>query len=96
MVIWRIVFPVMLPGRRGHYDLRVPPVPVGVPVRARLPDADGDEDDAAGARCLLRGAHHEVGLVMAAAALTTLPPLLLFLPLQTKLSAGLAAGAVKK
>jgi ABC-type glycerol-3-phosphate transport system permease component len=33
---------------------------------------------------------------MAAAPLTTLPPLLLFLPLQTKLSAGLAAGAVKQ
>jgi ABC-type glycerol-3-phosphate transport system permease component len=38
----------------------------------------------------------EWGAVMAAAALTALPPLLLFLPLQTKLSAGLAAGAVKQ
>jgi len=32
---------------------------------------------------------------MAASAITTLPTLILFLPLQTKLSAGLAAGAVK-
>lgn len=36
------------------------------------------------------------GQVMAASAMTTLPTLLLFLPLQTKLSSGLAAGAVKQ
>ena len=35
------------------------------------------------------------GAIMAASAVTTLPALLLFLPLQTKLSAGLAAGSVK-
>jgi ABC-type glycerol-3-phosphate transport system permease component len=33
---------------------------------------------------------------MAAAALTTAPTLLLFLPLQTKLASGLAAGSVKQ
>jgi ABC-type glycerol-3-phosphate transport system permease component len=33
---------------------------------------------------------------MAASALTTLPTLLLFLPLQRKLTAGLAAGAIKQ
>jgi ABC-type glycerol-3-phosphate transport system permease component len=36
------------------------------------------------------------GQVMAASALTTLPTLLLFLPLQTRLASGLAAGAVKQ
>lgn len=35
------------------------------------------------------------GAVMAASAVTTLPALLLFLPLQTKLSSGLTAGSVK-
>jgi ABC-type glycerol-3-phosphate transport system permease component len=38
----------------------------------------------------------EWGNVMAGSALTTLPTLLLFLPLQTRMSAGLAAGAVKQ
>jgi ABC-type glycerol-3-phosphate transport system permease component len=33
---------------------------------------------------------------MAASALTTLPTLLLFLPLQTRLASGLAAGSVKQ
>lgn len=35
------------------------------------------------------------GAVMAASAVTTLPALLLFLPLQTRLSSGLTAGSVK-
>ena len=35
------------------------------------------------------------GAIMAASAVTTLPALLLFLPLQTRLSAGLTAGSVK-
>ena len=35
------------------------------------------------------------GAIMAASAVTTLPALLLFLPLQTKLSSGLTAGSVK-
>ena len=38
----------------------------------------------------------EWGHVMAAAALTTLPTLLLFLPLQTRMVSGLAAGSVKQ
>ena len=33
---------------------------------------------------------------MAGSALTTLPTLLLFLPLQTRLASGLAAGSVKQ
>ena len=38
----------------------------------------------------------EWGKIMAASALTTAPTLLLFLPLQTKLASGLAAGSVKQ
>ena len=38
----------------------------------------------------------EWGNVMAASALTTLPTLLLFLPLQTRMVSGLAAGSVKQ
>ena len=38
----------------------------------------------------------EWGNVMAGAALTTLPTLLLFLPLQTWMTSGLAAGSVKQ
>jgi NAD(P)-dependent dehydrogenase (short-subunit alcohol dehydrogenase family) len=56
----------------------------------------GHDDDAPGPLRVRRGAHHGVGQVTAAAALFTLPPLRLFMPLQTKLSAGLGAGAVKQ
>ncbi|MBI1776869.1 MAG: carbohydrate ABC transporter permease [Proteobacteria bacterium] len=38
----------------------------------------------------------EWGNVMAGSALTTLPTLILFLPLQTKMTSGLAAGSVKQ
>ena len=38
----------------------------------------------------------EWGNVMAASALTTLPTLLLFLPLQTRMVSGLSAGSVKQ
>lgn len=38
----------------------------------------------------------EWGHIMAASALTTLPTLVLFLPLQAKMSSGLAAGSVKQ
>lgn len=38
----------------------------------------------------------EWGHIMAASALTTLPTLILFLPLQTKMASGLAAGSVKQ
>ena len=38
----------------------------------------------------------EWGKIMAASALTTLPTLILFLPLQTRLAAGLAQGAVRQ
>ncbi|MGI9334019.1 MAG: carbohydrate ABC transporter permease [Gammaproteobacteria bacterium] len=38
----------------------------------------------------------EWGHIMAASALTTLPTLVLFLPLQTRMSSGLAAGSVKQ
>jgi ABC-type glycerol-3-phosphate transport system permease component len=38
----------------------------------------------------------EWGNVMAGSALTTLPTLILFLPLQTRMTAGLAAGSVKQ
>jgi ABC-type glycerol-3-phosphate transport system permease component len=38
----------------------------------------------------------EWGHVMAGSALTTLPTLLLFLPLQTRMTSGLAAGSVKQ
>ena len=38
----------------------------------------------------------EWGNVMAGSALTTLPTLLLFLPLQTRMTSGLAAGSVKQ
>lgn len=38
----------------------------------------------------------EWGHVMAASALTTIPTLLLFLPLQTRMTSGLAAGSVKQ
>ena len=96
MVIWRIVFPLMLPGvvatATYAFLLCWSEYLFALAFLTRT-----EMKTMPLALYAFFGEHTtEWGQVMAAAALTTLPPLLLFLPLQTKLSAGLAAGAVKQ
>ena len=96
MVIWRIVFPIMLPGviatATYAFLLCWSEYLFALAFLTRT-----EMKTMPLALYAFFGEHTtEWGQVMAAAALTTLPPLLLFLPLQTKLSAGLAAGAVKQ
>jgi ABC-type glycerol-3-phosphate transport system permease component len=95
-VIWRIVFPIMLPGvvatATYAFMLCWTEYLFALAFLTKMPlktmplglYAFFGEDTA------------EWGNIMAASALTTLPTLLLFLPLQTRLAAGLAAGAVKQ
>ena len=95
-VIWRIVFPIMLPGvvatATYAFILCWSEYLFALAFLTRT-----EMKTMPLALYAFFGEHTtEWGQVMAAAALTTLPPLLLFLPLQTKLSAGLAAGAVKQ
>jgi len=96
LVIWRIVFPIMLPGviatATYAFLLCWSEYLFALAFLTRT-----EMKTMPLALYAFFGEHTtEWGQVMAAAALTTLPPLLLFLPLQTKLSAGLAAGAVKQ
>ena len=95
-VIWRIVFPIMLPGvvatATYAFLLCWSEYLFALAFLTRT-----EMKTMPLALYAFFGEHTtEWGQVMAAAALTTLPPLLLFLPLQTKLSAGLAAGSVEQ
>jgi ABC-type glycerol-3-phosphate transport system permease component len=95
-VIWRIVFPIMLPGvvatATYAFMLCWTEYLFALAFLTKMPlktmplglYAFFGEDTA------------EWGNIMAASALTTLPTLLLFLPLQTRLASGLAAGSVKQ
>jgi ABC-type glycerol-3-phosphate transport system permease component len=95
-VIWRIVFPIMLPGvvatATYAFMLCWTEYLFALAFLTKMPlktmplglYAFFGEDTA------------EWGNIMAASALTTLPTLFLFLPLQSKLASGLAAGSVKQ
>lgn len=95
-VIWRIVFPIMLPGvvATATYAFLLCwseyLFALAFLTQTELKTMP-----------LLLNAYFgenvvEWGNVMAGSALTTLPTLLLFLPLQTRMTAGLAAGSVKQ
>ncbi len=95
-VIWRIVFPIMLPGvvatATYAFLLCWSEYLFALAFLTRT-----EMKTMPLALYAFFGEHTtEWGQVMAAAALTTLPTLLLFLPLQRKLTAGLAAGAIKQ
>jgi ABC-type glycerol-3-phosphate transport system permease component len=94
-IVWRIVFPIMLPGivATATYAfllcwteyLFALAFLTQTPMKTLplgLYQFFGDD-------------RVDWGAVMAASAIATLPTLLLFLPLQSKLTSGLAAGAVK-
>jgi ABC-type glycerol-3-phosphate transport system permease component len=95
-VIWRIVFPIMLPGivATATYAFLLCWSEYLFAL-AFLTDTDRKTMP------LLLSSYFgenvvEWGNVMAGSALTTLPTLLLFLPLQTRMTSGLAAGSVKQ
>jgi ABC-type glycerol-3-phosphate transport system permease component len=95
-VIWRIIFPIMLPGivATATYAFLLCWSEYLFAL-AFLSDTSKKTMP-----LLLAGYFGENvvewGNVMAGSALTTLPTLLLFLPLQTRMTSGLAAGSVKQ
>jgi len=95
-VIWRIVFPIMLPGvvatATYSFLLMWSEYLFALAFLTKTPMKTMPLELYA-----FFGEHTtQWGQVMAASALTTLPTLVLFLPLQKKLSEGLAAGSVKE
>ncbi len=95
-VVWRIVFPVILPGvvatATYSFLLMWSEYLFALAFLTKTPMKTMPLE-----LYTFFGEHTtEWGQVMAASALTTLPTLLLFLPLQTKLASGLAAGSVKQ
>ncbi|CAH1650687.1 carbohydrate ABC transporter permease [Chelatococcus asaccharovorans] len=94
-VVWRIVFPVLMPGivstatyafmlcwTEYLFALAFLTKPAVQTLPIGLYQLFGDD-------------RADWGAVMAASVVTTIPTLLLFLPLQARLSSGLTAGAVK-
>jgi ABC-type glycerol-3-phosphate transport system permease component len=95
-VIWRIIFPVMLPGivatATYSFLLMWSEYLFALAFLTKTPMKTMPLELYA-----FFGEHTtQWGQVMAASALTTLPTLLLFLPLQSRLASGLAAGSVKQ
>jgi ABC-type glycerol-3-phosphate transport system permease component len=95
-IIWRIVFPVMLPGivATATYSFLLC---WSEYLFAFVLLSQEEMKTMPLALYLYFGENvTEWGNVMAASALTTLPALLLFLPLQTQMVSGLSAGSVKQ
>ncbi|MGH6919671.1 MAG: carbohydrate ABC transporter permease, partial [Geminicoccaceae bacterium] len=95
-VIWRIIFPIILPGvvatATYSFLLMWSEYLFALAFLTKTPMKTMPLELYA-----FFGEHTtQWGQVMAASALTTLPTLLLFLPLQTRLASGLAAGSVKQ
>ena len=95
-IIWKIVFPVMLPGivATATYAFLL----CWSEYLFALALLTEDEAKTMPLALYVYFGENvtEWGNVMAASALTTLPTLLLFLPLQTRMVSGLAAGSVKQ
>ena len=95
-VIWRVIFPIILPGivatATYSFLLMWSEYLFALAFLTKTPMKTMPLELYA-----FFGEHTtQWGQVMAASALTTLPTLLLFLPLQTRLASGLAAGSVKQ
>lgn len=95
-VIWRIIFPIMLPGivatATYSFLLMWSEYLFALAFLTKTPMKTMPLELYA-----FFGEHTtQWGQVMAASALTTLPTLLLFLPLQSRLASGLAAGSLKQ
>jgi ABC-type glycerol-3-phosphate transport system permease component len=95
-VIWRIVFPIMLPGvvatATYAFMLCWTEYLFALAFLTKTPL----KTMPLGLYAFFGENTAEWGNIMAASALTTLPTLLLFLPLQSRLASGLAAGSVKQ
>ena len=95
-VIWRIVFPIMLPGIVATATYAFMLCWTEYLFALAFLTKTHLKTMPLGLYAFFGEDTAEWGNVMAASALTTAPTLLLFLPLQTKLAAGLAAGGVKQ
>jgi ABC-type glycerol-3-phosphate transport system permease component len=95
-IIWRIVFPIMLPGIVATATYAFLLCWSEYLFALALLTADEVKTMPLALYAFFGENVTEWGNVMAASALTTLPTLLLFLPLQTQMVSGLAAGSVKQ
>jgi ABC-type glycerol-3-phosphate transport system permease component len=94
-VVWRIVFPVMLPGIVSTMTYAFMLCWTEYLFALALLTKTAVQTLPIGLYQLFGDDRADWGAVMAAAVVTTLPTLILFLPLQAKISSGLTAGAVK-
>jgi ABC-type glycerol-3-phosphate transport system permease component len=95
-VIWRIVFPIMLPGVVATATYAFLLCWTEYLFALAFLTRTSLKTMPLGLYAFFGEDTAEWGKIMAASALTTLPTLLLFLPLQTRLAAGLAQGAVRQ
>lgn len=95
-VIWRIVFPIMAPGIVATATYAFMLCWTEYLFALAFLTRDELKTMPLGLYAFFGENVTEWGHVMAASALTTFPTLVLFLPLQTRLAAGLAAGSVKQ
>ncbi len=95
LVVWRIIVPVMMPSivATGTYAFML--CWTEYLFALAFLTKPGMQTLPIGLYQLFGDDRADWGAVMAAATVTTVPTLLLFLPLQSRLSAGLTAGAVK-
>jgi ABC-type glycerol-3-phosphate transport system permease component len=94
-VIWRIVFPIMLPGIVATATYAFLLCWTEYLFALAFLTKTELKTMPLGLYAFFGEDTAEWGNIMAASALTTFPTLLLFLPLQTRLASGLAAGSVK-
>jgi ABC-type glycerol-3-phosphate transport system permease component len=94
-VVWRIVFPIMLPGIVATATYAFLLCWTEYLFALAFLTQSGMKTLPLGLYQFFGDDRVDWGAVMAASAVATLPTLLLFLPLQSRLTAGLAAGAVK-
>jgi ABC-type glycerol-3-phosphate transport system permease component len=95
-VIWRIVFPIMLPGVVATATYAFMLCWTEYLFALTFLTQTSLKTMPLGLYAFFGEDTAEWGKIMAASALTTLPTLILFLPLQSRLSAGLAQGAVRQ
>ena len=94
-VLWRIIFPVMLPGIVATATYAFLLMWTEFLFALAFLTRTSLKTMPLGLAQFFGEQSVDWGAVMAASAVTTLPALLLFLPLQTRLASGLTAGSVK-
>jgi ABC-type glycerol-3-phosphate transport system permease component len=94
-IVWRIVFPIMLPGIVATATYAFLLCWTEYLFALAFLTQTGMKTLPLGLYQFFGDDRVDWGAIMAASAIATLPTLILFLPLQSKLTSGLAAGAVK-